>query len=291
MSLAIVLACAGPHNWFEARYLMTRLPPRAGKLWGFFLTSTLGVVGLSVGFALLSFVRWGPVELEAGLAAWSAVWFLWVALLIDWRSRQNPRFEGGWAWPLAFLGIAGVATVPWGLSVLLVYLHPLLALWFLDREVGRSRPGWLRAFRRSLAMVPLGLVGLYFACAGRPDLATEDSLTRAIVQQCGAGLFPGLSRFLVATHAFLESLHYLAWIVLIPTLGLKSSPWQLADIPLARRGAGWRMGVATVLVLGCSLVVFLWGAFAIDHSTTRSVYFTVAIVHVLAEIPFLLRNA
>jgi hypothetical protein len=291
MSLAIVLACAGPHNWFEARYLLTRLPPRAGKLWSFFLASALGVVGLSVGFGMLSFVDWGPTDLQAAVAVWSTAWFLWVALLIDWRSRQNPRFDGGWAWPVAFLGIAGVWIVPWGLSVLLVYLHPLLALWFLDREVGRSRPGWRRALRCSLATVPLALAGLYVACAGSPGLATEDSLTRAIVQQCGAGLFPELSRFLVAAHAFLESLHYLAWIVFIPTVGLKSPPWRLADIPLARRGRSWRMGVGALLMLGLSLVVFLWGAFASDYTTTRSVYFTVAIVHVLAEIPFLLRNA
>ena len=33
----------------------------------------------------------------------------------------------------------------------------------------------------------------------------------------------------------------------------------------------------------------LWIAFAIDYDTTRQVYFTVAIVHVLAEVPFLLR--
>jgi len=35
--------------------------------------------------------------------------------------------------------------------------------------------------------------------------------------------------------------------------------------------------------------VALWGGFLADYPETRDIYFTVAIVHVLAEIPFLLR--
>jgi hypothetical protein len=33
----------------------------------------------------------------------------------------------------------------------------------------------------------------------------------------------------------------------------------------------------------------LWGAFLADYPLTRDVYFTVATLHVLAEVPFLLR--
>jgi hypothetical protein len=36
-------------------------------------------------------------------------------------------------------------------------------------------------------------------------------------------------------------------------------------------------------------VVGLWGGLSIDYSTTRDIYFTIAMAHVLAEAPFLLR--
>jgi hypothetical protein len=36
-------------------------------------------------------------------------------------------------------------------------------------------------------------------------------------------------------------------------------------------------------------VAGLWLGFSIDYATTRDVYFTIAIAHVLAEAPFLLR--
>jgi multidrug resistance efflux pump len=42
-------------------------------------------------------------------------------------------------------------------------------------------------------------------------------------------------------------------------------------------------------VIALAAVVFLWLSFSIDYSTTRDVYFTIAIAHVLAEAPFLLR--
>jgi hypothetical protein len=43
------------------------------------------------------------------------------------------------------------------------------------------------------------------------------------------------------------------------------------------------------LLLGLAIVVLLWICFGLDYGTTRSVYFSVALLHVLAEIPFLLR--
>jgi len=44
-----------------------------------------------------------------------------------------------------------------------------------------------------------------------------------------------------------------------------------------------------VLIVALVAVAALWIGFSIDYATTRDVYFTVAIAHVLAEAPFLLR--
>jgi hypothetical protein len=78
-------------------------------------------------------------------------------------------------------------------------------------------------------------------------------------------------------------------VVAIPLVGLRAAPWRLHHVPLARRSAAWRRGVACFLVLGLGVVVALWACFLADYTTTRAVYFTVALVHVLAEVPFLLR--
>ena len=43
------------------------------------------------------------------------------------------------------------------------------------------------------------------------------------------------------------------------------------------------------LAVSAIIVGTLWLCFLADYSTTRDVYFTVATLHVLAEVPFLLR--
>ena len=63
-SLATVFLFAGPHNWFEARYALGRLPARAGKLRGFFALSALGVAGLTVAYAAARAV--GSIPLMPG---------------------------------------------------------------------------------------------------------------------------------------------------------------------------------------------------------------------------------
>jgi hypothetical protein len=41
--------------------------------------------------------------------------------------------------------------------------------------------------------------------------------------------------------------------------------------------------IATALAAGLFFVVLLWLGFSLNYSTTRDIYFTVAIAHVLAE--------
>src|SRR5436190_2116113 len=100
-SLATVFLFAGPHNWFEARYALGRLPARAGKLWGFFAVSAIGILGLTVAYAAIpaAMPLVSDPSLGAGLyAVWSTAFLLWVAALVWMRSRTNPRFDGGWVW-------------------------------------------------------------------------------------------------------------------------------------------------------------------------------------------------
>src|SRR5271165_4329570 len=51
-SIVTVFLFAGPHNWFEARYFLTRLPARWGKLRSYFLVGFGGVFALTLAFAV-----------------------------------------------------------------------------------------------------------------------------------------------------------------------------------------------------------------------------------------------
>jgi hypothetical protein len=292
-SIAAVFLFGGPHNWIEVRYALGCLPARAGKLWPFFLLSATGIVGLTLGFAaipwLAAHVNEGGVAATA-YAVWNSTFLFWVAGLIWMRSRTNPRFDGGWVWPLACLLCAAVWLNPIALNVALIYLHPLMALGLLDRELTRSRPEWRRTYRCALASIPLLLVMLWWHLHGKPGLPGNDAIAQEIIAHTGADFLAGIStHFLVAAHVFLEMIHYGAWLVLIPLIGMKSWPWDLRTIPAVRRNRHWQRGIALVLVAGLGIVSVLWICFGLDYATTRSIYFTVAMLHVLAEVPFLLR--
>jgi len=296
-AIATVFLFAGPHNWLEARYALGRLPARAGKLRGFFLVSLTGIVGLTSSYAALPWLTQEyttPAEVGTVYAIWNSVFVFWIATLIWMRSRTNPRFDGGWVWPAACLLCAGVWLNPIALNVALVYVHPLMALWLLDRELTRSRPAWRRAYRRVVGCIPLLLGVLWWHLRDAAELPGTDQLTGintvSIIQHSGAWFLEGISaHFLVAAHTFLEMVHYGVWVLLIPLIGMRAMPWELHTIPAARRSPTWRRGVSLFLLFGLCVVLVMWVSFGLDYSTTRRVYFSFAMLHVLAEVPFLLR--
>lgn len=295
-SMATVFLFAGPHNWLESRYFLERLPAKAGKLWPFFAAAGLGVVGLTAGFAALPWlydaVGGGEEGWDMLMRGWQTLFVGWVLLLVQMRAGQNPRREWGWTYAVAFALLAVVWLAPRWFSIGLVYAHPMMALWVLDRELRRSRPAWQPAYRTCLCLLPVFVVVLWWhlASAGLP--MAEGDPEYAIARHAGAEVvsLPGVSdRLLIATHTFLEMVHYGVWIVAIPLIGLRTAPWRLDTIPLARRSPAFRAAVAALLVVGLGVAVLLWVCFAADYWTTRHVYFTVALAHVLAEVPFLLR--
>jgi hypothetical protein len=293
-SIVTVFLFAGPHNWFEFRYFLARLPGRWGKLRGFFLFAFGGIFFLTAAFALLP---WITTALAADGAAWetaSATWatllLAWIAVLIQMRSRQNPRRDWSWTVPVVLLLVAAAWLAPSLFFLGIVYLHPLVALWILDRELLRSRPEWRRAYHGCLLCLPLLLGLLWWQLARTPNLPGDDSLTLQITAHAGAGILHNVStHLLVATHTFLEMLHYSVWLLAIPLVGIRTNPWRLQTVPLARRSHPWRLGLLGVLAAGVVVVLLLWGCFLADYPLTRQVYFTVALLHVLAEVPFLLR--
>jgi hypothetical protein len=123
-------------------------------------------------------------------------------------------------------------------------------------------------------------------------LADDNGLFWRITQHSGAALLPQVSsHVLVSVHLFLEMLHYGVWILALPLIGRIGSArfWEVRSVPVARHPNGFPRIIAGVLIVAVVAAGVLWFGFSIDYPTTRDVYFTVAIAHVLAEAPFLLR--
>jgi hypothetical protein len=294
VSIITVFLFAGPHNWFELRYFLMRLPVRFGRSRNFFLTAFagLGVLTLTyVSLPLLYNVAWWSDEAwSTVIASWNSLFLFWLVLLVWLRGRQKPR--ANWTWTIP-LGLA-LCSLNWFwphlFSLAIVYVHPLIALWFLDRHLSRTRPEWLRTYRRCLFVLPFVLVGMAWQLSQTATLPDSNGLFWRITQHSGAELLPQVSsHMLVSVHLFLEMLHYAVWIVALPLLGASGRFWDVKTVPIARHARGFPRLVAGLLVMALAAVAFLWLSFSIDYSTTRDVYFTIAIAHVLAEAPFLLR--
>lgn len=291
-SMVTVFLFAGPHNWMELRYFLSRLPGRMGPLRGYFLFSFAGVLALTAMFTAMPWLGagWNEDTWLLALALWNSALLIWLAALVQLRSRQRPRRDWSWTLPAACLLMAVNWHAPAAWDLGLVYLHPLIALWILDRELLRSRPAWRPAYHACLSTVPLFVGLLWWQLASTPNLPGADILTARVTQHAGAEVLQGVStHLLVATHAFLEMLHYGVWVIAIPLIGLRTAPWRMDSIPLTWRSASWRLGLGVVLILGVGVVLMLWACFLANYPLTRDVYFTVAMVHVLAEAPFLFR--
>jgi hypothetical protein len=293
-SIVTVFLFAGPHNWFELRYFLMRLPVRFGRSRNFFIVAFAGIGFLTLSYlslpALYYLDYWSGANWPTAIATWNTLLLLWIATLVWIRGRQHSQRNWGWAWPVAFALAALNWLAPEMFSLGIVYLHPLVALWFLDRHLRRTRPDWLPVYRRCLCLLPLFLVAISWRLAGTPALADDNGLAWRITQHAGGQLLPQVStHLLVSLHVFLEMLHYGVWLVALPLIGARGAAWNLKTIPLFRHPRGFPKLIVTLLIAGLLLVLALWGGFSVNYAATRDIYFAVAIAHVLAEAPFLLR--
>ena len=294
VSIVTVFLFAGPHNWFELRYFLMRLPVRFGRSRNFFLTAFAGLGVLTLSYVslplLYNVVLWSDEAWSTVIASWNSLFLFWLVSLVWLRGKQKPRANWAWTIPLGLALCSFNWLSPDLFSLAIVYVHPLVALWFLDRHLARTRPEWLRAYRRCLLVLPFVLVGMVWQLSRTAPLPDSNGLFWRITQHSGAEVLPQVSsHLLVSVHLFLEMLHYAVWIIALPVIGGSTRFWDVNTVPIARHARGFPRLVAGLLVLALAAVVFLWLSFSMDYSTTRDIYFTIAIAHVLAEAPFLLR--
>jgi hypothetical protein len=294
VSIVTVFLFAGPHNWFELRYFLMRLPARFGRSRNFFSVAFAGIFTLTAAYlampALYYAHFWSGANWPNAIATWNTLLLLWLGALVVMRGKQNSRRDWFGTIPVVFLLCALNWLAPQLFSLAIVYIHPLVALWFLDRHLRRTRPEWRRTYHRCLSLLPLLLAGMLWQLSRTSSLADDNGLFWRITQHAGADLLPNISsHMLVSTHVFLEMLHYGVWIVALPLIGATGTVWNVKTIPLARRRHGFPRLIAAVLIFGLFVVGLLWFGFSVNYPAIRDVYFAVAIAHVLAEAPFLLR--
>ena len=294
MSIATIFLFAGVHNFMEFRYFAARMPVRWGRSRVYYFMGIGGVVVLAAAYLTLYFSSgnwlWSINDWTLLTAGWNTVFILWIGVLFYLRGRQKPKSDWSWAFPVVFLLAALAWIIPQYWSLSLVYLHPLIALWFLERQIRRTKPEWLKAYHYALASIPIFLLVLWTTLARQQNLPEDTNLFWRITQHAGSEILPGISsHLLVATHVFLETIHYFVWILLLPLVDFRAIPWKLDKIPLFANRNGFPKLLAAALVVSLLLVAALWLGFGINYTTTRDVYFAFAMAHVLAEFPFLIK--
>ena len=294
MSIVTVFLFAGPHNWFEARYFLMRLPARFGRSRNFFLVAFAGIGLLTATYVSLPALYyanvWSGANWPSAIATWNTLMLLWISALVLMRGKQKVNRDWFWVLPVAFALCGLNWLAPEMFSLAIVYIHPMIALWFLDRHLRRTKSEWLTTYRRGLIFLPLLIAGMLWQLSRTSSLTDDNGLFWRITQHAGAQLLPNVSsHMLVSTHVFLEMLHYGVWIIALPLIGASGAIWKVTTIPLARRSLGFPKLIAAFLICGLFAVILLWLGFSTNYTMTRDIYFTVAMAHVLAEAPFLLR--
>src|SRR5260370_35376007 len=193
VSIATVFLFAGPHNWLGERYFLMRLPARFGRSRNFFAVAFAGIFILTLAYVSLPLLYytnvWSGSNWPTAIATWNTLLLLWLGALVLMRGKQNSRRDWFWALPVTFALCALNWLAPDLFSLAIVYLHPLVALWFLDRHLRRARPEWLRAYHRCLIVLPFLIVGMLWQLALTPSLADDTALLWTSNPHSGAALF------------------------------------------------------------------------------------------------------
>ena len=69
----------------------------------------------------------------------------------------------------------------------------------------------------------------------------------------------------------------------------RDRPAAFRQLLLPQVRGGFPKSIGTVLICALIAVALLWFGFSANYTLTRDIYFAVAMAHVLAEAPFLLR--
>ena len=116
---------------------------------------------------------WGAEKWQTTVSIWNTLFILWLGTLFYIRGKQKANSDWTLAFAVAFLLAALAWLVPAYWSLSLVYLHPFVAMWFLERQIRRTRQEWLKAYHFCLASIPVFLAILWLILVSQPNLSEE----------------------------------------------------------------------------------------------------------------------
>src|SRR5436309_1321867 len=106
MSIITVFLFAGPHNWFEARYFLMRLPARFGRSRNYFIVAFAGIGLLTLTYISLPALYyaniWSGANWPNAIAIWNTLMILWIGVLVLMRGKQKANRDWFWVLPIIF---------------------------------------------------------------------------------------------------------------------------------------------------------------------------------------------
>lgn len=246
------------------------------------------------------------VRLLALQYAWPAHWIaaaelgigMLLVVAVSWRDANSSRARSG-------VGAVVFALMGWGLSVapidallVLAVVHNVVPVALLfdrlrDPDLSpRQRRGWGLAVAGGFTILPLWLAtgGAAHWCevAGPGTTAMDAELAAPLQLTVVDGLMafvpswfpPARALDLLRTAAFLQCLHYVLVLLVLPRLGPVPRSPAPAGAPASRD--------LPLQLLVAGLAVLFLVAFLGDFRDTRATYGMLAAVHVWAELPAVL---
>jgi hypothetical protein len=268
------------HNVLELRYVLGRFE---AILTGPFLWLLLGLITGVVACRLLPVAFGRPAEIVLGYA------LLGVAAAWVWRGRPLLL-----AAALAALGLAAMASLAFPAYHFVVFTHlhnvvPLFFLWQWSASLTSGRTVVRAATLGWVLGVPALLLGGVFdrwLHASATGLAGFGGSTGFGVARVAGPLTPpvwldtALAVRFLAVFAFLQTMHYVVWVGVLPRYAPAAAARFEVRMPVLRGRRVWLLGIAGGLAVGL--------LFALDYATGKTLYAAVASYHAYLEFPVLL---
>jgi hypothetical protein len=267
------------HNLLEIRYVAGRFSGLLGRP---FLELLVALITAIVVCRLLAGVVGRPAQLAEILLGYAII-ALAARQGLDGRRRRV-------AWAVVTVAAAVSLAFPAYHFIVLTHLHnvvPLFFLWDWSRRIG-SRRG-RQAFRavQLLWVVAIPVVILLGLLDG--SLTTDAGIVRSVVGDGQTVLAtsspPGAAatvlgaRFLTV-FAFMQTMHYVVWVALLPRVAPDASASFEARVPWV---TGPRLWAAGFVVAALFAVLF-----GLDFAQGKALYAALASYHAYLELPVLL---
>ncbi|MER7073489.1 hypothetical protein [Terrabacter sp. NPDC000476] len=267
------------HNLLEIRYVVGRFPGVLGRP---FLDLLVGLITGIVVCRLLVGVVGRPAQLAEVVLGYA------ILAVAAQRGLRGRRRHVAWG----VIAVAAIASLsfPAYHFVVLTHLHnvvPLVFLWEWSRRIASRR--WSRSFRAVQLLWVLVVPAVLLSGLLDGSLGTDPGIVRSVVGDgqsvLAASAPPGeaatvLGMRVLAVFAFMQTMHYVVWVALMPRVAPDASAAFESRAPWLTGPRLWAAGF-----VAAALFAVLFG---LDFTQGKAVYAALASYHAYLELPVLL---